>query len=159
MSKIISPYTLRLRHSDPDGVERDHSWTVVDYRDNRVGCINYHGHLREGMPRWTWSVGFWLRRSWGAPESGWVHTRERAMVHFKGSWLKSLETMTDDDYAAAEQAQQRQIHQGLEWPRRQGERFARELEAAGYVRIPRAEWMAAGPHAPQWRLPDPEQDT
>ena len=80
------------------------------------------------------------------------------MLQVKGSWLKSLEVMTDDDYEAAVREQQSIMHQRLEWPRRQGERFARELEAAGYVRIPEEEWMAAGPHSPQWRLPDPDQD-
>jgi len=156
MIKVTGPYTLRLRRTFPEDAARDHFWTVVDHRDNRIGSINYHDNLREGMPRWTWSVGFWLRRSWGEATSGCEHTRERCMVLLKASWLRSVEVMTDDDYEASVREQQRILHQGLEWPRRQGERFARDLEAAGYVRIPEAEWRAAGPHAPQWRLPDPD---
>lgn len=110
MSNITSPYTLHLRRTFPEDAARDHFWTVVDHRDNQIGSIDYHAHLREGMPRWAWAVGFRLRRSWGEATSGWEHPRDRSMIHLKGSWLKRLEVMTDDDHEAAVREQRRILH-------------------------------------------------
>lgn len=152
MISYDEPYQLVMRRTYPDSTDRDHFWTVLDHRGNDIGCINYHNNLRD-RPKWRWSIGFWLGKPFGASDGDWEHTRQDAMTNLKAAWLVSLRAMTDADYQKCLAEHVRRLHQGLEWPRRQGDRFAKELIAAGYVRIPEEDRKAIGgyPPPPHWR--------